>query len=331
MDTTNITPQQLLKAGVQFGHETRRWNPKMEKFIFGSKNNIHVIDVLQTIEYLNKASEFLKDAASRGNVLFVGTKKQASNVVRDEAIRAGAYFIDNRWAGGLLTNFKMIKQSLNQLNSLEKMFEEGVQGRTKYEVSRMKKEWQKLSRLYSGIKSLNNKPTAVVVLDVNFEKAAIREARRIGVPTVGIVDTNSDPSSVDYVIPANDDAINSIKFLFRVFGDAVLEGNKGNGIKHELKDYSKVDVKISKGTVAEDDLGAVVTAVEEAEAPSASTETQADDSKKVVRRASKGILERVKEEAKEEKKPAKKASAKPEAKKEAPKKSEKKPAAKKAK
>lgn len=289
--------KELLKAGAQFGHETKRWNPKMKKFIYGEKNNIHIIDVEQTISKLDEAAQFLKDAASRGNVLFVATKRQASDIVKEEAIRAGSYFINVRWAGGLLTNFKMIKESLNKLNSLETMFEEGVQGRTKYEVSRMKKEWQKLDRLYSGIKSLSTKPTAVVVLDTNYEHAAVRECRKIGIPLVGVVDTNSDPESVNYPIPANDDAINSIKLILKVLADAVLEGNKGHGVKHNLKDYSKVEVKITKTQEEEK---------EEAEAiESEETETKTViEAPKTARKSStktKGILEKVKEEAEKSK------------------------------
>ncbi len=299
MEDANFFPtaSDLLKAGAQFGHEKSRWNPKMAKYIFGVKNGIHVIDSTKTLENLEKAHTFLKDAASRGNILFVGTKMQASQIIKDEAIRAGAFFVTNRWAGGLFTNFNMIKQSLAKLLDLEKQFEEGVQGRTKYEVALMKKEWQSLTRLYGGIKALTAKPTAVVVLDTKFEKAAVREARKVGIPVIGIVDTNCDPEVADYVIPANDDALNAIKMIFRTLGNAVMSGNGGNGIKHELKDYAKQEVKITKAEetdslevervslegVVEEETSRTVRAV--AEKPVKSTSK------------AKGILERVKEEA----------------------------------
>ena len=283
--------KELLKAGSQFGHETKRWNPKMRKYILGEKNNIHIINVDKTLEGLSKAVEFLQDASSRGNVLFVGTKKQASDVLREEAIRSGAYFIDTRWAGGLLTNFKMIKESLNKLNSLEKMFEEGVQDRTKYEVSRMKKEWFKLNRLYSGIKTLSAKPTAVVVLDTNYEKSAIKECKKISIPIVALVDTNSNPDLADYPIPANDDAIRSLTLILKTLGDAVLAGNKGNGVNHNLKDYSKVEVKITKNVVLDEKGSEIVT--EEGGKQDNSTVQKSAPSRS---RSSKGILERVKDE-----------------------------------
>jgi small subunit ribosomal protein S2 len=296
----------LLKSGVQFGHETKRWNPKMSKFILGEKNGIHIIDVEKTLEGLQSACTFLTDAASRGSILIVGTKKQASELVKAESIRSGAYFIETRWAGGLLTNFKMVKESLAKLNSLEQMFEEGVAGRTKYEISRMKKEWQKLDRLYSGIKSLTTKPSAVVILDTNFEKAAIKECRRISIPVVALVDSNSNPEMADYPIPANDDAINSIKLILKVIGDAILEGNKGSGVKHVLKDYSKVDVKITKSSeeapvvseVGVTDVGAADTPVNKKNKASSSRPT----TKKI---QTKGILERVKDDADKSKKSSK--------------------------
>ena len=296
--TTKVTVptvKELLKAGVQFGHESKRWNPKMAKYIYGEKNKIHIIDINQTEGKIKDAAEFLKDAASKGSVLFVGTKRQASNIVKDEAIRAGAYFVNVRWAGGLLTNFPVVKKSLIKLNSLEKSFEEGIEDRTKFEVSRMKKEWQRLERLYSGIKNLNQKPVAVVIIDTNFEKSAVRECRKVRIPIVGIVDTNSDPDFSDYLIPANDDAIGSINLLMKTLADAVLEGNKGNGVKHVLKDYSKTEIKITK-------LKEVKEIVETVEIPEENKQEEAPRMKETTpaprsRSKVKGILERVKEEA----------------------------------
>jgi len=307
--------KELLKAGVQFGHEAKRWNPKMKKYIFGVKNNIHIIDINQTERKLEEAANFLRTASEKGKVLFIGTKRQASDIVKNEAIRAGAYFIDIRWAGGLLTNFSIVKRSLNKLNSLEKGFEEGIEGRTKYEVSVMKKEWERLNRLYSGIKTLSERPTAIVVLDVNYEKSAIRECRKLNLPIVGIVDTNSDPDNADYVIPANDDAIGSIKTLVGALADAVLDGNKGNGVKHELKDYSIMDVKIisTKDSEPEEKETVLIESIQ----PDVAVENRSKEPEQVNRskNKSKGILERVQENTESKKKTSNKVEEKPVAKK----------------
>ncbi len=295
------TIKDLLKVGAQFGHETKRWNPKMGKYIFGDKNKIHIIDINKTEEKLKESTAFLVDAASRGNVLFVGTKRQASLIVREEAIRAGAYFITVRWAGGLLTNFPVVKKSLNKLNALEKSFEEGVEDRTKFEVSRMKKEWQRLDRLYSGIKALNDRPTAVVVVDANFEKSAIRESRKMRIPVVGVVDTNSDPDTVDYIVPANDDAVGSITLMVKTLADAVLAGNKGNGIKHHLKDYDKAEIKITKKEVIKEEVATVSVPETDggAQFGMGRQDNRASEAPRPAARGKKvkGLLERAKEDA----------------------------------
>jgi len=242
----------FLKAGVQFGHQAKRWNPKMQKHIFTQRGDIHIIDISQTYEYLEKALEFLSDASKRGTVLFVGTKRQAREIVKDSAVDAGAFFVTHRWVGGLLTNFDYIRRSLTKLAKLESIFEKGIEGRTKFEVSRMKKEWERLNRLYSGVKSMDSKPTAVIVLDSKYEKNALREAKTVGVPVVAIVDTNADPDAVNYPIPGNDDAIASIKLFFELFAQAVKKGRVGKGIKHDFKDYSKVEVEIRKSSEDEE-------------------------------------------------------------------------------
>ncbi len=289
------TAQEMFKAGVHFGHETSRWNPKMGKYIYDSRGNIHIIDVTKTSEQLKIAYEFLKEAASKGEVIIVGTKKQAAKIIQDRAIESGAHFVTSRWAGGLLTNFKMVKKSFNRLLELEKNFEEGVEGRTKYEVSLMKKEWQSLSRLYDGVKTLNSKPTAVIVVDAKFEKNAVNEARKLNIPVVGIVDSNTDPDVVDYAIPANDDAISSITLLMDVIADAIKTGNKGNGVKHQLKDYSKVEVKITKSKEEDEDT------VEELQSTDDQKTVIAPTKKTTKKSSGKGILEVV-QEAKEKKK-----------------------------
>lgn len=236
----------LLKAGVQFGHETKRWNPRMKKYIFSTKNNIHIIDITQTVPLLKNAVKFLIEASRQGSVLFVGTKRQVSDVVQKEAIRSGSYFVTHRWAGGLLTNLQVIDESIKKLNQFEKAFDEGIQGRTKYEISKMKVEWSRLFRLFGGIKEMKKFPTAIVLLDSRYEIGSVVEAKKLGIPIVAVVDTNCDPSMIDYPVPGNDDAIRAVELFMKTFADAVLVGNGGNGVKHNLKDYSKIEVKIVK-------------------------------------------------------------------------------------
>lgn len=286
--------KELLEVGIQFGHESQRWNPKMSKYIYSAKNRIHIIDIHQTEEKLKEAVNFLTDAASRGNVMFVGTKKQAADIIKEEAIRSGSYFISSRWAGGILTNFNVVKKSLNKLESLEKSFSEGVQDRTKYEVSVMKKEWERLNRLYEGIKTLNAKPTAIVIVDTRFEKAAVREARKLNIPVVALIDTNCDPDTADYIIPGNDDAIGSIKLVLKTLADAVLKGNKGNGIKHNLVDYNKVEIKITKT----EDVKENKELIEEAQGNEPKLNAPVREEKRTGRKSKvKGMLEIAKEKA----------------------------------
>lgn len=290
--------KEALKSGIQFGHETRRWNPKMGKYLLGEKNGIHVFNVEKTLQNLKEAAEFLAEAASRGPVLFVATKKQASELIKNYAVESGSFFVNKRWPGGLLTNFSEVKKSLYKLNDLEKEFEEGVEDRTKYEVSRMKKEWMRLDRLYSGIKSMDRMPTAVFILDTKYEKAAVRECRKMRLPIIGVVDSNSDPDEVTHVIPANDDAIKSINLIMGVIKDAVKQGNKNNGVKHSLKDFSKVEIKITK---KEDDEKDVVEIEMDA---NSETKPSVSDTKIEKRRSLKsgskkmGILERIQENKK---------------------------------
>jgi len=245
--------KQFLKAGVQFGHQTRKWNPKMRKYIFGKREEIHIIDISKSLPALEEAMKFLAQAASEGEVMFVGTKRQAADIVKEVAIDCGAYYITHRWPGGLLTNFDMIKRSLKRFNGLEQEFSQGVEDRTKFEISQMKKDWEKMNRLYEGLKSMTRYPKAIVVVDSKFEKNAVAEAHTIGIPIVGIVDTNCDPDTVDYAIPANDDAIGSIELLVGLLGDAVKKGNEGKGVKHNLVDYSDYEVQIVRTTETETD------------------------------------------------------------------------------
>ncbi|MBN1331743.1 30S ribosomal protein S2 [Candidatus Dojkabacteria bacterium] len=294
-DTPEI--KDFLKAGVQFGHQTKRWNPKMEQYIFGSKNGVHIIDVIKTDELLKKALLFLVEASSRGPVLFVGTKRQAKEMTEKYAVDSGAYFVTHRWVGGLLTNSKSIKKSLSKLAKLEELFEQGVEGRTKFEISRMKKEWERLDRLYKGIKTMESNPSALVLVDVKYERNAIFEAGNVGVPIVALVDTNTDPEQVNYPIPANDDAVSSIEMFLALFAEAVKQGNAGKGVKHDFKDYTKVDVAIKKQAEIDEEAAAAV--VEEvAEVKITENEPRFVKPKRIVRKtkSSGGILEGVQKE-----------------------------------
>lgn len=258
---------EFLKAGVQFGHESKRWNPKMKEYIFTTKNNIHIIDVSRTVEDLERSLKALVNFARQGSVLFVGTKRQASAIVEKEAVRAGAYFVTNRWPGGLLTNFPVVMRSLKKLRDLEESFENGVKGVTKYEIVKMKSEWVRLDRLYRGIKTMSKFPTAIVIIDPKFEVGAVLESKKINVPTIALVDTNSDPSAIDYLIPGNDDALRSIELFMKLFADAVLVGNGGQGVKHNLKDYTKFDVQIHKASDIEEIQEIAPSESEQAEKP----------------------------------------------------------------
>ncbi|MBD3280488.1 30S ribosomal protein S2 [Candidatus Dojkabacteria bacterium] len=285
----------FLKAGVQFGHQTKRWNPKMDEYIFGSKNGIHIIDVVKTEKMLKKALKFLVEASGRGPVLFVGTKRQAKEMTEEKAVESGAYFVTHRWVGGLLTNAKSIRKSLSKLAKLEESFEEGVEGRTKFEISRMKKEWERLNRLYKGVKTMERKPSAIVLVDVKYERNAIFEAMNVGVPVVALVDTNTDPETVNYPIPANDDAVASIEMFINLFSEAVKQGSAGKGVKHDFKDYTKVDVEIKK-TEEKGDEEVEAVKVGGADVPEPKTVKTVRGKSSSKKRSSGGILENVQKE-----------------------------------
>lgn len=220
--------KQLLETGVHFGHKTSRWNPKMKKFIFGSRNGIYIIDLEKTEECLNKARDFLLDITSKGEfVLFVGTKKQARDVVYQEALRAGMYYVTERWPGGLLTNFSTVKKSIDRLKNIEKMKEDGTFEKfTKKEVSRLEKELGKLKKNFGGIVNMEQMPKAIFIVDTKREETAIQEANRLAIPIIGIVDTNSNPDIIDYPIPGNDDAAKAILLISHFIADVVIEGRK---------------------------------------------------------------------------------------------------------
>lgn len=221
--------KQLLEAGVHFGHQTRRWNPKMAPYIFAERNQIYIIDLSKTVKLINEAYDFVKEVVAEGKpVLFVGTKKQAQESIKEEAIRAGEYFVNERWLGGMLTNYKTIETRIKRLFELEKMEENGtLELLTKKEKALLLGEKDKLERFLGGIKNMPELPGAIFVVDPKKEKIAVHEARKLGIPVVGIVDTNCDPDEIDYVIPGNDDAIRAVKLLTSVIADAVVEAKQG--------------------------------------------------------------------------------------------------------
>jgi len=223
---TAISMKQLLEAGVHFGHQTKRWNPKMKPYIFGARNGIYIIDLQKTVGLARSALRFVSDAVAKGGtVLFIGTKKQAQDAIREEANRSGQYFVTNRWLGGTLTNFKTVKTGIERLKTLDKMKEDGTYERLpKKEVAANEREREKLEKNLGGIKELARLPAAIFVIDTKKEHIAVHEANRLGIPVVAVVDTNCDPEGIDYVIPGNDDAIRSIRLFTGKVAEACLEG-----------------------------------------------------------------------------------------------------------
>ena len=216
----------LLDAGVHFGHQTKRWNPKMKQFIFGSRNGIHIIDLDQTVRLFSRAFYFVEETVSRGgNVLFIGTKRQAQEIIKEEASRCGAHYVVNRWLGGTLTNFRTIKQGLERMRQLERMKDDGTYNQLpKKEVSRLEKERERFEKYVGGLKNMNSLPAAVFVIDPAMETIAVQEARKLEIPILAIADTNCDPDLIDYPIPGNDDAIRSIRLITARLADAIHEG-----------------------------------------------------------------------------------------------------------
>ena len=227
-----ISMKQLLEAGVHFGHQTRRWNPKMAEYIFTERNGIYIIDLQKTAKKIEEAYAFVRDVALDGkDILFVGTKKQAQEAITEEAKRVGMYYVNNRWLGGMLTNFKTIRKSIDRLYQLQKMEEDGTfELLPKKEVMKLKKEMEKLEKNFGGIKDMKGMPGAMFVVDPRKEKIAIAEAKRLNIPVVAIVDTNCDPEEVDYVIPGNDDAIRAVKLIVECIANAVLEAKQGESM-----------------------------------------------------------------------------------------------------
>lgn len=218
----------LLEAGVHFGHQTQRWNPKMKKYIFGQRSGIYIIDLEKTVECLNTARDFLKDVAAKGgHILFIGTKKQAQMIIEEEAKRSEMYYMKHRWPGGLLTNYQTVKKSIDRLKTIEQMSENGIwQNLTKKETARLTKEKDKLLRDLGGIREMRNLPEAVFIVDPKKEEIAAKEAHKLNIPVAGLIDTNSDPDLIDYPVPGNDDALKAIKIITSLITDSIIEGRK---------------------------------------------------------------------------------------------------------
>jgi len=246
----DVTMKELLEAGVHFGHQTKRWNPKMKKYLFGERNGIYIIDLQKTIEKFNEACRFVEELAGRGeSVLFVGTKRQAADSVKEGAERSGMFYVHHRWLGGTLTNFQTIRKSVNRLKQLEQMQSDGsLESLPKKEALHLGREIAKLNRTLAGIKEMSRLPGAVVVVDTKKERIAVREARRLGIPVVALVDTNCDPEEIDYPIPGNDDAIRSIKLITSLLADAVLEGRGAvdRGLEREILEGAEA---VNEGSV----------------------------------------------------------------------------------
>ena len=225
-----VSMKQLLEAGVHFGHQTRRWNPKMAEYIFAERNGIYIIDLQKTVRKLEEAYNFVKSVSEQGkSVLFVGTKKQAQESIKEEALRAGAYFVNARWLGGMLTNFTTIRRRIERLNQINKMSTDGTFDLLpKKEVIKLNLEVEKLQKFLGGIAEMKKLPGALFIVDPRKEKIAVAEAKKLGIPVVAIVDTNCDPDDIDYVIPGNDDAIRAVKLISSTMANAILEGRQGD-------------------------------------------------------------------------------------------------------
>lgn len=271
-----ISMKQLLEAGVHFGHQTRRWNPKMQQFIFMDRNGIHIIDLQQTVTRLNEAYKFVEQlAAEGGTILFVGTKKQAQEAVAEEARRCGMYFVNQRWLGGMLTNFQTIQSRIRYLRDLEARRERGDFERLpKKEVQHLQDDMNRLERTLGGIKDMRRLPNAIFIVDTRKERTAVLEARRLEIPVIALADTNCDPDEMDYPIPANDDAIRAVRLLCAKIADAVIEGRRQLEAQRKEEEPQEEGEVAEVAEVAEAEAPAEITS--EAPAPVAETETPAE-------------------------------------------------------
>ena len=249
-----ISMKQLLEAGVHFGHQTRKWNPKMKKYIFAERNDIHIIDLQITVGLIEEAYNFVVDTVKAGkSILFVGTKKQAQEAIKEEAERCGQFFVNSRWLGGTLTNFKTIRSRIDRLNKLQRMEESGeFDLLPKKEVLVLKKEMDKLQTNLGGIREMKSLPGAMFVVDPHNEDIAVQEARKLHIPIVAITDTNCDPDLIDYVIPGNDDAIRAVKLISSVIANAVIEANQGEAVMPEAAEEPAAEEVAAEETAAEE-------------------------------------------------------------------------------
>ena len=270
-----VTMKELLEAGVHFGHQVKRWNPKMKKYIFGQRNGIYIIDLQKTVKMFEVAYNFVKDLSVNGeSILFVGTKKQAQDVIIEEAQRSQSYFVNQRWLGGMLTNFKTVKQGIGKLRKIEKMNEDGTYDLlTKKEVAKFETERLRLEKNLSGVKEMNKLPGAIFIIDPKKESIAIAEAKKLAIPIVALVDTNCDPDGIDYIIPGNDDAIRSIRLLSSKMSDACLEGK--NILNKSLEDAAAQEA--AEKAVAAQEAAEKEASAQEAAAEKASKEASGDE------------------------------------------------------
>lgn len=238
---SNITMKELLEAGVHFGHQTKRWNPKMKPYIFGARNGIYIIDLQKTVRLFKNAYSFVRDTAQAGeSILFVGTKKQAQDSIAEEALRCNMFYVNQRWLGGMLTNFATVRQSIDRLKRLDAMVADGsIEAYTKKEILSFEKQREKLEKSLGGIKGMSRLPGAIFVIDPKNESIAVSEARKLGIPVVSVVDTNCDPDPIDHIIPGNDDAIRAIRLLASKMADAVLEGAQAREL--ELREDTEAE------------------------------------------------------------------------------------------
>lgn len=234
----------LLKAGLHFGHRTQRWHPSMKEYIYTSRDGIHIIDLVKTVENLNNAIEALYQYASRGEVLFVGTKQQIKDLVKDAAVKSKSHFVVNRWPGGLLTNYMVTRKSIKKLNDYIRSFKEGIENRTKKELMDMKVELGRLDNLYGGVKNFNKRPACIVAIDAKKSLIAIREAYKMNIPVIAVVDTNSSTEMVNHVIPANDDAISSVEYVLNKLVETILLANEGKGVEYSEVNMEEIDESI---------------------------------------------------------------------------------------
>jgi small subunit ribosomal protein S2 len=250
----NVTMRQMLEAGVHFGHQTRYWNPKMAEFIFGDRNKIHIVNLEKTLPMFEEAQKYVRTlAANKGRILFVGTKRQARDIIKEEAQRAGCAYVNHRWLGGMLTNYKTVKQSIKRLTDYQAMITDGSMEKFgKKEALGYKRELEKLERSIGGIKEMGGLPDAIFIVDVGHESGAVVEAKKLGIPLIGVVDTNNSPEGISYIIPGNDDSSRAIRLYARGMADAVLEGRE-NAIAEIAKSASEKEefVEVAEATSAE--------------------------------------------------------------------------------